>query len=307
MRVLVTGPTGFIGSHILRRLLSEDLEVHAVNRAGQGEGGARVTWHAADLRESAQARAIVAKVRPTHLLHGAWMATPRVYSSSPENEFWLYSTVALAWSFGDCGGDRFVGVGSSAEYDPRDVPCNEDETPIAPSTIYGKCKAGAWLGVQAAAQHHKFSAAWGRLFLPYGPGDPPQRLVPNVVNSLLSGRSVETTHGNQKRDFIFAPDAADLYVRLLLSRETGAFNVGTGQPTAIRSVIESLGEQLGRQDLLKIGAIPAPANEPPVLVADMAKVQARLGWMAPTGIDKGLPRAVQAASSQGAPIRGALG
>jgi nucleoside-diphosphate-sugar epimerase len=145
MRVLVTGSSGFIGAHCLCRLLSEGCEIHAVNRAGQGENTARVAWHAGDLRETAQAVALIAKIRPTHLLHCAWVATPRVYGHSPENADWLQSSTALAFAFGAHGGVRFVGIGSSAEYDPGELPCVEDETPIRPAMIYGKCKAAFWL------------------------------------------------------------------------------------------------------------------------------------------------------------------
>jgi nucleoside-diphosphate-sugar epimerase len=288
MRVLITGPSGFIGSHCLRRLLAENCEIHAVNRAGAGGHGGRVTWHSADLRDAAQAVALVAKIQPTHLLHCAWVATPRVYAHSPENAHWLQSGIALAFAFGVHGGIRFVGVGSSAEYNPGDMPCVEDQTPIRPATIYGKCKAACWLAIQAAAQQHGFSAAWGRLFLPYGPGDPAQRLVPALLAAFRAGKSVPTTHGTQQRDFIYAPDAADLLVHLLLSTDSGAFNVGTGRATTIRSAIEYLAERCGRPELPQFGAIAPAPGEPAVLVADMAKVRERLSWSAPTDVQQGL-------------------
>jgi nucleoside-diphosphate-sugar epimerase len=300
MRVLITGPSGFIGTHCLHRLLAEDCEIHAVNRAGAGEHSERVTWHGANLRDPAQASALVAKVRPTHLLHCAWVATPRVYAHSPENADWLQSGIALASAFGADGGTRFVGVGSSAEYDPGDTPCVEDQTPIRPATIYGKCKAACWLATQAAAQQHGFSAAWGRLFLPYGPGDQPQRLVPLVLAALRAGKPVPTTQGTQQRDFVYAPDAADLLVRLLLSAESGAFNVGTGRATTIRSVIEYLASRCGRPELPQFGAMAPAPGEPAVLVADMLKVRDRLSWSAPTDVRQGLDEILKFAGVSGA-------
>jgi nucleoside-diphosphate-sugar epimerase len=294
-RVLVTGPSGFIGTHCLRRLTRADCEIHAVNRSGREEPSAGVTWHAADLREVDQILPLIAKIRPTHLLHGAWIATPGLYGHSPENFAWLKSTIVVADAFGAHGGARFVGIGSSAEYDPDERPCIEDETPIRPATIYGKCKAASWLAVQAAAQRHGFSAAWGRLFLPYGPGDPPQRLIPAVLAALRAGQAVQTTHGTQQRDFIYAPDAADLLVGLLLADEAGAFNVGTGRATTVRSIVEYLASHCGRPDLPQFGAIPLAPGEPAVLVADMSKVRGRLSWSPQTDIHEGLDRVLNGA------------
>ena len=295
MRVLITGPSGFIGAHCLRRLLAEDCEIHAVNRTGTGEHSDRVSWHAADLRDAAQATALVIQVRPTHLLHCAWVATPRVYASSPENFDWLRSGIALALAFGAHGGVRLVGAGSSAEYDPGNTPCVEDETPIRPATIYGKCKAACWLVTQAASQQFGFSAAWGRLFLPYGPGDPPERLVPTMLAALRAGEPAPTTHGSQQRDFIYAPDAADLLVRLLFSAEGGAFNIGTGRATTIRAVIEYLASRCGRPDLPQFGAIAPASGEPAFLVADMTKVHGRLSWSAATDVRRGLDEILNSA------------
>jgi hypothetical protein len=68
-----------------------------------------------------QALPLIAKIGPTHLLHGAWIPTPRIYGHSPENVTWLQSSIATAEAFGAHGGTRCVGIGSSAEYSP-DAP-----------------------------------------------------------------------------------------------------------------------------------------------------------------------------------------
>lgn len=302
MRVLVTGPSGFIGTHCLLRLSAVDCETHAVNRAGapsSSESYDGVIWHARDLRDPSQAVDLIEAVRPTHLLHGAWIATPRVYRDSPENADWLQASLAMAWAFGRSGGQRFVGIGSSAEYGPSDKLCAEDETPVQPAWIYGKCKAACWLGIEAAAQHCGFAAAWGRLFMPYGPGDAQQRLIPLVLTTLRRGRPLPTTEGTQMRDFIYAPDAADLLIRLLLSSTTGVFNVGTGHGTTIQSVVEYLAERCNARELVQFGAITPTPGEPAVLVADMTKVRAQFGWSASTTIHAGLDRLLADAIAAG--------
>jgi nucleoside-diphosphate-sugar epimerase len=288
-RLLITGASGFIGRHCLSLAASYGSfdELHAAGRRSVDDGTA--IWHVADLRESRQAEELVRSVRPTHLLHCAWIATPGVYLRSPENLDWLTVTIALARAFGEQGGARFVGVGSSAEYAPTAGLCREDVTPIQPNSVYGKCKAASWQAIQAAGQHHGYSCAWGRIFLPYGPGDSAQRLVPSLVTALRAGKPIETTHGRQLRDFIFAPDAAGLLVRLVAGTGSGAYNVGTGRGVPVRQAIEILAKTLGAApDLLRFGARPLAEGEPMELVADMDKVGREFAWSAATSLEDGL-------------------
>jgi len=227
-------------------------------------------------------------VRPTHLLHSAWVAVPGRFWRDPENLDWLQGGLALLRAFGACGGRRFVGVGTCAEYDWAQSRFAEDETPTRPATLYGKAKLAMAMAADAFAARYGFSAAWGRIFQPYGPGDAPERLIPLVINSLAAGRPVELTSGTQERDFIFAPDAAGLLTRLLASDESGSFNIGTGRATPIRAAVELVADHLGRRELLRFGALPDKADEPARLVADMSKVAGRLGWSPPTSLETGL-------------------
>lgn len=281
-RLLATGVTGFIGAHCLRQILDSGYdEVHAVSRSGQGPTAPKLTWHKADLRVAYDATQLIESIRPTHLFHAAWIATPGVYLTSPENVDWLQAGIAMVRAFAEHGGQRVVGVGTSAEYGPSDTPCEEDATPIAPTTVYGHSKVAFWHAVQAIAQSHKMRTAWGRVFLPYGPGDLPQRLIPSTLTALRARKQMPLSTGEQQRDFVYAPDAAKMLAGLLNSAATGAYNIGSGEPRSVRSVIESLADRLDARGLLQFGAMPARAWEPPLLVANMRKLEA-LGLLART-------------------------
>jgi nucleoside-diphosphate-sugar epimerase len=116
---------------------------------------------------------------------------------------------------------------------------------------------------------------------------PAKRLVPTVIASLRSGRPVQITHA-QKRDFIYTTDAADLFVRLLLSPENGAFIIATRHATTIRFVVQYIAARCAKTELLHFGAIAPSPGELPFLVANMNKVYDRLSWSAPLEIRSAL-------------------
>jgi nucleoside-diphosphate-sugar epimerase len=260
-----------------------------MSRTRHGAATDGIIWHKLDLQSRAATEQLIATLRPSHLLHLAWVTAPDRYRHAAENLDWMEASLAVVKAFGEQGGRRFVGAGSCAEYGPTDHRCMEDTTPIGPTSLYGQCKAAFWMGTQAYARHYGFSAAWGRVFLPYGPGDEPRRLVPSLLAALSAGRAIDVTDGSQVRDFVYATDVADLLVRLLETPQaTGAYNVGTGHGTTVRQVIERVARHFHALELVRFGARPGPTDEPPFLVADMAKVERVLGWRAATSIENGL-------------------
>lgn len=193
-------------------------------------------------------------------------------------------------AFGATGGQRLVAVGSSAEYLPDGDLCREDTTPLIPGSVYGKAKLACSAALAASAEARGYSMAWGRLFLPYGPGDSPQRLIPALMEAMRAKRQFQMSDGLQARDFIWAPDAADLLVALLRSDAQGVFNVGTGVGTRVRDVALQIAASFGAEECLRVGVLPMRPGEPPSLVADMSKVKSRLGWRPTVGIEDGLRR-----------------
>jgi nucleoside-diphosphate-sugar epimerase len=290
--VLATGCSGFLGRHCLEALARHGFRVHAVSRAFRADQSAdKVVWHNLDLQSRGPVERLIATLRPSHLLHLAWVTKPDVYRHAPENLDWLDASLALVRAFGEHGGQRFVGVGSSAEYGATATACIEDGTPIRPVSVYGQCKAAFWMATQAYAQRYGFSAAWGRVFLPYGPGDEPHRLIPSLLAALTAGTPINVTDGSQVRDFVCAGDVAELLVRLLATPEAkGAFNIGTGRGLAVRHVIERIADHFRARELVHFGVRAQRDDEPASLVADTAKIERVLDWRSFTSIESGLER-----------------
>ena len=298
--VLVTGGSGFLGRYCLQRLAKQFPSVHAISRVRDCRIADNVIWHQVDLWAPGAAEALISKLRPSHLLHLAWVATPSTYRNSPDNIDWLEASLELIRAFGQYGGRRFVGIGSSAEYGLTDGACIEDITPIRPITIYGKCKAALSTASEAYAKRFGFSAAWGRVFLLFGPGDSPQRLFPSLVTAFKARKPIMVTDGRQIRDFIYAADAADLLARLLATMDgEGVYNVATGCGVAVREVIEWLADEFDARQLLQVGAMATRPDEPLSLVADMSKVIRVLEWRAPTSVKSGLQEVIASLGGYG--------
>jgi nucleoside-diphosphate-sugar epimerase len=292
-RVLVTGAAGFVGLHCLPLLAARDYEIHAVSARAQQKDYAGVRWHQADLLDALQVAELMAKVRPTHLLHLAWFTVPGQYWTSLENVRWVQASLNLFQEFHRNKGARAVMAGTCAEYDWRYGYCSERLTPLSPATLYGTCKHSLQLILDALARELSTSLAWGRIFFLYGPNEPPQRLVPYLIRGMLRGDAVRCSHGNQIRDFLFIEDVAGAFVALLESDVSGPVNIASGEGIAVKELVYRIAQQLSARDLVELGAVPLSEGEPPLLVADIRRLKEEVGWTPRYGLEQGLERTIK--------------
>jgi nucleoside-diphosphate-sugar epimerase len=225
------------------------------------------------------------------LLHLAWIATPGVYWTSPENERWVETSRAMAEAFRDAGGRRLVVAGTCAEYEWGDVPCREAGTPLKPATPYGKAKVALFRSLTELCQEGSTSLAWGRIFHLYGPHENANRLVPAVIRSLLSGEEARTTSGQQVRGLLHVSDVARGFVSLLDNSGTGSFNIGSSEPVTVAQVVMTIADQLGARDRVRLGAIPTSPSDPTLLIADDQRLR-DAGWSPAITLDNGIAETI---------------
>lgn len=301
-RVLVTGATGFVGRQALAPLTARGYEVHAVARRAPSASDSGVRWHEADLLDREARARLVEAVKPTHLLHFAWIAEHGAYWDSPLNPSWVEASQDLVERVQREGGTRIVGAGTCAEYDWTAAQlvqgdCVERVSPRRPATLYGssKLRFADWL-----AARQGLSSAWGRLFFLHGPGEDPRRLVPVIVRALLAGQTAPIGPGTQIRDFLTTRDAGAAFAALLDSDVAGPVNIASGIDTSIAALALRIGDLLGRRELVAVGALPARSGDPARLVADVTRLGREVGFRPSSDLDAGLVATIDWWRSAGA-------
>jgi len=298
-RVLVSGASGFIGRWSVPPLRKRGYEVHAVLSADLHQrsaceqlAGAEI--HHSDLLDPAAVDRLLVAVRPTHLLHFAWIATPRLYWMSAENFSWFAASLHLVRAFHKNGGIRAVMAGSCAEYDWSRVDvCREDSSPLANSvgsgaTPYAVCKLALQNMLASYSSHEGLSIGWGRIFSPFGPYEHPDRLVPSVVQNLLLNQEAPCSHGRQVRNFLHVADVGHAFAALLDSTLQGPVNIGTTERVSIAALVDRIAKRIGRTDLVRLGARAPSANEPAILVPDVRLLYDEVGWRPGFTLEEGL-------------------
>jgi nucleoside-diphosphate-sugar epimerase len=291
--LLLTGARGFIGTHCLETLAERGFKVHAISSRGRWNSVAsEVEWHHADLHNAEHIVKLMLEVKPQYLLHLAWDVSHGVYWSSLENLRWVRSSLNLLQAFADAGGERVVIAGSCAEYDWRYGFCNENLTPLKPATLYGVCKDALQKMTIAACLESGVSAAWGRLFFLFGPGENENRLVPAVITALLKGEDALSTHGEQIRDYLYVKDVASALAALLDSDIEGPVNIASGEPIKLMELIGLAAKECGRSDLVRLGALKPAADDPPLLLADTRRLFDEVGWQTQYSLQEGIRETV---------------
>jgi nucleoside-diphosphate-sugar epimerase len=240
-----------------------------------------------DLLELDALKQQLEKTQPEICIHLAWYAEPGKYWGSEENLKMLTATLQLASCMAKQGCRKFVGTGTCVEYD-TDLGYLSESTPTRPRSLYAAAKLASYNMLTEFAARVHMDFAWARLFQPYGPYEDSHRLVPSIISSLLQNRRARLTKGEQIRDFLHVEDVAAAIWAVTESKLLGAVNVGSGAPVSVHDLAARIGDILGRQDLLKFGALPMSPAEPKFICANNARLRENTSWVPRFDLEKGL-------------------
>lgn len=300
MRVLVTGGAGFIGSHVVQRLLAAGREVVVLDdfndyydssiKRANAAASAGATFVEGDIRdEKALARAF--ETKPDAIIHLAARAGVRPSLEQPD----LYASVNLGGTFAlleacrQHGVRKFVFASSSSIYGDADrVPFREDEPDPRPVSPYGVTKQAGEHAVRLYHRLHGLRTSALRFFTVYGPRQRPDMAIHKFARLILEGKEVPLFgDGTTRRDYTYVDDAVGGILGAL-ARDDGfeAYNIGESRTVELAELVGLIEKNLGKPARIK--RLPEQPGDVKRTYADISKARANLGYKPETTIEDGI-------------------
>jgi len=300
-RVLVTGGSGFIGSHLVQTLLEQGAEVGVTVRYGNVMKNERLrdVWDRirvveADLRNRG-ALAAVKDFAPSVVFHLA--AYNHVGESFRQVEECFdvnaKGTANLLDACEDC--DRFVYMSTSEVYGhQKSVPfvetmCPEPISPYAITKFAGElyCRMKQRIG-------GKPRVVVLRPFNAFGPYQSSKAIIPELIVACLRGEPVRTTKGEQTREFNYVTNLVDGLVAAAVHEGDlpDPINLASGEEVPIATLVTKIAALTETKSKVEIGALPYRPTEIWRMYADSSRAREKLGWKPAINLDQGLERTV---------------
>jgi nucleoside-diphosphate-sugar epimerase len=299
--VLVTGATGFIGSHVVDALLEEGATVHALTSTVSSVYPQRllpvrdrITLHEGSLADRSAMDAVADAVRPRVVLHlGAYTHVGKSWQRVDECvQVNVQGTVNLLQALAPYGYDKLVYTGTSEIYGDVEVPFSE-EGPVNPISPYSVSKYAGERYCRMFHQGKQWPIVMVRPFNAYGPAQSPDRIIPEIIVRALRGQELRMTQGRQTREFNYVTDLARGFVAAALHGEPGRlYNLGCGVEVSMRDLATTILGLMGDPIVAQLGVLPDRPTEIWRMYADAGRARDELGWTSQVSLEDGLARTI---------------
>lgn len=324
MRVFVTGGAGFIGAHMVRRLLAEGCDVLNVDKLtyagslenlGEDRNHPRHRFELADICDDAKMRALFADFKPDCVLHMA--AESHVDRSIDGPQVFIQTNIVGTHTMVKAAYDYWQGLDAGKKENFRFVHLSTDEvfgalgesgffdesTPYQPNSPYAASKASSDLLVRSYWKTYKLPVVIVNSSNNYGPGQYPEKLIPLIILSALEEKPLPVYgEGQQVRDWLYVEDHVDgLWAVLTKAAPGQSYCIGGGNEIRnldlVKRICAILDGRQPRSGGQPYAALIAFVKDRPGhdfrYATDTAKIQRDLGWTPATPFGDGLIKTVE--------------
>jgi nucleoside-diphosphate-sugar epimerase len=291
--ILITGSTGFLGSHITEAFMDAGYTIIATKRLSSKMNNCyafkdKVGWiNIDDMNWQEQ----VIEHHPQTIIHTAWFGVGAkqrddLIEQSKNLEF-LASLLSIAR---DANTKRFIGFGSQAEYGFFSEKVSEDY-PINPNSAYGITKYLASELIEKYCTQNRIDWCWLRLFSFFGEKEGSNWFIPTVVKKILSGEKLDMTPGMQRYAYMYVKDLAKTIVNIQQCHGfvNGIYNLSSNTSYTLKEVVEKIIHLLGTQNVnVNFGVFPYRENQPMKIEGNNEKLEKIIGKIVETDFEDNL-------------------
>lgn len=264
MKILLTGATGFLGSHIAEVLCEANHELLLTRRTESDLWRCssfcnKVKWTNTDFDIF---ELDVCSFQPDVIIHSAWngVSADRRNSWAVQIENLRYQQRLLNVA-ARAKVKKIIGVGSQAEYGQFDG-CIDETYPTSPDTAYGATKLAAQVLLKAFCEENAITWYWFRLFSCFGEREAENWLIPATIKNMMSKDHMDLTPGGQQYSYSYIKDVANVFLAALENNsENGIYHIASDQLRSLKSILLTIKEYLNPEFYLNFGALPYRKNQ----------------------------------------------
>jgi nucleoside-diphosphate-sugar epimerase len=296
---LVSGAAGFVGSHLVDRLLEEGFAVVGVDNFITGKeenlNSAKSNSKFSFLDLDVVSEIPDLGMKFDYIFHAASPASPPKYFKYPIETMMVNSIgTKNLLDLAEKNNSRFIFFSTSEVYgDPLEHPQREsywgNVNPIGPRSIYDEAKRFGEALVAQYVREKKVNAGIIRIFNTYGPRLDPHdgRVVSTFIRQAINGEALTVNgDGNQTRSFCYITDLIDGIFKMAESHEFGPINLGNPNEMTLNELIKEISKLLSKN--LDTTNLPELNDDPVRRKPDISLAKEKLGWEPKVSLTQGL-------------------
>ena len=305
MRILVTGGAGFIGSHLVEKLLAAghavvilddfndfyDPQIKHANIAGFAKD---VTVYHVDLRDGGSVRSLFHREKVDAIAHLAARAgvRPSIQHAQLYCDTNVSGTLHLLEAARVTGVERFIFASSSSVYGAsKTIPFSEEQHLIQTLSPYGATKVAGEFLCSTYSHLYQMRVVALRYFTVYGPRQRPDLAIHQFTRRIYAGQPIDQFgDGSTRRDYTYIDDVIQGTMAALQYQGPlyDVFNLGESETIQLKELISAIENVLGKK--AKVNRLPEQPGDMPLTCADISKARKLLGYKPTTKLSEGLQK-----------------
>ena len=301
MRILVTGGTGFIGSHLIPKLVEKEHDVYSLERYVTGRLGKfhKVKTVYGDLIDGFAIKRAIKTIKPEVVIHLASISPVSYSYEHPQEviETNLTGTVNLAEA---CLKDtynfqQFLFAGTSEEYGNNGCDIQYEDSPLKPASPYAVSKVACENYLNYMKEAYDFPITILRPFNTYGRKEDYHFLIERTIVQMLKQGAAYLGTPKTERDWLYIDDHVDAYLTCLGNKKAigETFNFCTGECYTVKDTVGKIARLTGFNGKVLWDSIPERPTESMRIAGSYQKAEKVLGWNPKYSLEAGLKETIE--------------